>query len=191
MWTDTKVRDIVRTPIVTVDVSDNVRYVAKVMVEKNISGVLVVDKGKPVGMITERDLVAKVLAGNKTPENIKAKDIMSTPLITVGIDTSLSEAVDLMNRMRVRRLLVKDRDKIIGIFTQRDVLGLERVCGYCIKPIKPRLGSRPAEGDITVTCSCGVMYHLDCAKTVGYCLNCSKKIVAEIIYPSPEDTSSG
>ncbi|MEM4417811.1 MAG: CBS domain-containing protein [Nitrososphaerota archaeon] len=191
MWPDTKVRDVVRTPLITVNVSDNVRYVAKVMVEKNISGVLVVDSGKPVGIVTERDLVAKILAQDKTPENVKAGDIMSTPLITVDIDKPLSEAVDLMNRKKVRRLLVTEQGKVVGIFTQRDVLALERVCGYCIKPIKPRLMSRPEEGEITVTCSCGVIYHLDCAKTVGYCLNCAQKIVAEIIYPRPEDTASG
>jgi CBS domain-containing protein len=191
LWREAKVRDVVRKPIITVNASDSVKYVAKLMVEKNISGVVVLDNGKPVGLVTERDLVSKVLAKDREAGDLRTGDIMSSPLITVDVDTSLSEAVDLMNRHRIRRLVVSEGGNIVGIFTQRDILGLERICGYCTKSIKPSLVTKPGEGDVIVTCSCGVAYHLDCAKTVVYCLNCSRMIVTEVIYPRPEDTSSG
>lgn len=191
MWSEVRVRDVVRRPLISVDASDTVKYVAKLMVEKNISGVVVMDNGKPVGLVTERDLVSKVLAKDRNAAELKAGEIMSSPLITVGIDASLSEAVDLMNRHRIRRLVVVEGGNVVGIFTQRDILGLERICGYCTKSIKPSLVTRTGEGDVIVTCSCGVAYHLDCAKTVVYCLNCSRKIVTEIIYPRPEDTTGG
>ncbi|MEM4373458.1 MAG: CBS domain-containing protein [Nitrososphaerota archaeon] len=191
MWSDVRVRDIVRKPLITVDASDTVRYVAGIMVKNNISGVVVTDGGRPVGLVTERDLVAKVLAGERDPEALKARDIMSRPLITVDVDTKLSEAIDLMNRKRIRRLVATESGKVVGIFTQRDILALERICGYCANPVRPNFITRPGESDVTVSCSCGLIYHMDCAKTVVYCLNCSRQIVTEVVYPRPEDTTGG
>ncbi|MDW8083596.1 MAG: CBS domain-containing protein [Candidatus Caldarchaeum sp.] len=192
MWQVGKVRDVVRAPLITVEGHVSIIEAAKVMAEHKISGVVVTHNGEPKGLITERDIVAKVVAAGRDPAKTKALEVMSTPLITIDIEASLLEAVDLMNRKKVRRLIVTEEDRVVGLFTIRDVISLSRVCAYCGKPIKPYLPSQPsAEADVVVECSCGAVYMMECAKTVVYCIYCSRKLVAEVYYPAPEDTFSG
>ncbi|MCS6784838.1 MAG: CBS domain-containing protein [Candidatus Caldarchaeum sp.] len=192
MWHVAKVRDVVKRPLITVDGNASVTEAAKIMADHRISGVVVTERGEPKGLITERDLVTKVLAAGRNPDKTKAGEVMSSPLITVDIESTLLEAVDLMNRKKVRRLIVTENDVVVGLFTIRDVISLSRVCSYCGKPIKPRLPSQPAsEADVVVECGCGAVYMMECAKTVVYCIFCSGKLVAEVYYPAPEDTFSG
>jgi len=192
LWQTAKVRDVVKSPIISIEEDSSVVEAAKVMAEKKISGIVITNKGKPVGLVTERDVVSKVVAAGKDPSQTTVKEVMSKPLITIDIEATLLEAVDLMNRKKVRRLLVTRDDEIIGLFTIRDVLALSRICAYCGKPIKPLLPSQPqSEADIIIECSCGAVYMQECAKTVVYCIYCSRKLVTEVYYPPPEDTFSG
>ncbi|MEM2237195.1 MAG: CBS domain-containing protein [Candidatus Caldarchaeum sp.] len=192
LWPGAKVRDIVKTSIITVDGHASVLETAKLMSEKQISGVVVTINGVPVGLVTERDIVVRVVSKNLDPSRTMVKEVMSSPLITIPIDASILEAVDLMNRKKVRRVVVTEDDKVVGIFTVRDVLALSRLCSYCGKQIKPVLASQPeAEADMVIECSCGALYHMECAKTIVYCIYCSRKLVAEVYYPAPEDTFSG
>ncbi|MEM0441236.1 MAG: CBS domain-containing protein [Candidatus Caldarchaeum sp.] len=192
MWQQGKVRDVVQTSLITVDASASIVETAKIMSEKRISGVVVTVNGEPKGLITERDIVSKVVAAGRDPSKTSAREIMSQPLITIDIEASLLEAVDLMNRKKIRRLLVTENDRVIGLFTMRDVMSLSRICAYCGKPLRPYLQSQPnVQADVTVECSCGAVYMMECAKTVVYCIYCSRKLVAEVYYPPPEDTFSG
>jgi CBS domain-containing protein len=187
-----KVRDIVKSPVITVDGETSVSEAARLMSEKNISGIIVTVNGAPKGLLTERDIVRRVVAKNVDPAKTRVKDVMSSPLITIDVDSSLLEAVDLMNRKKVRRVVVTKGDSVVGIFTVRDVVALTRMCGYCGNMITPPLPSQPqSERGIVLECSCGAVYHMECAKTVVYCIYCSKKLVAEVYYPAPEDTFSG
>lgn len=192
MWQTAKVKDVVKSPIISVEEGSSVIEAAKVMAEKKISGIVITNKGKPVGLVTERDIVSKVVAAGKDPSRTSVKEVMSKPLITIDIEATLLEAVDLMNRKKVRRLLVTRDDEVMGLFTIRDVLALSRICAYCGKPIKPLLPSQlQSEADIIIECSCGAVYMQECAKTVVYCIYCSRKLVTEVYYPPPEDTFSG
>ncbi|MEM2992414.1 MAG: CBS domain-containing protein, partial [Candidatus Caldarchaeum sp.] len=128
MWQTAKVRDVVKSPIISIEEDSSVVEAAKVMAEKKISGIVITNKGKPVGLVTERDVVSKVVAAGKDPSQTTVKEVMSKPLITIDIEATLLEAVDLMNRKKVRRLLVTRDDEIIGLFTIRDVLALSRIC---------------------------------------------------------------
>ncbi len=192
LWPGAKVKDVVKTPIISIDGHATVLEAAKLMGEKQISGVVVTVDGVPSGLLTERDIVVRVVSKNLDPSKTLVKDVMSTPLITVDIDASLLEAVDLMNRKRVRRVVVTDDKGVVGLFTVRDVLALSRICSYCGKQLKPVLPSQPeAEADVVLECSCGAVYHMECGKTIVYCSFCSRKLVAEVYYPAPEDTFSG
>jgi len=192
MWLNARVRDIVQSPVMSVEAAASVEEAAKLMVEKNIGGLLVTENGAPVGMITERDMLRKVTAKGLSPNVMKVRDVMSTPLIMIDVNATLEEAVDLMSRKKVRRLIATEAGKLAGIFTQRDILALHRICVYCGKPIKPSLPSRPREEtDLYVECSCGSRYHINCAKTVVNCIQCSTTVVSDVIYPEPSDTTGG
>ncbi|MEM4189397.1 MAG: CBS domain-containing protein [Candidatus Caldarchaeum sp.] len=192
LWPGAKVRDIVKMPLITIDGHASVLETAKLMSEKSISGVVITLNGMPVGLVTERDIVVRVVSKNLDPSKTMVKDVMSSPLITISIDASILEAVDLMNRKKVRRIVVTEDNKVVGIFTVRDVLALSRLCSHCGKQIKPVLSSQPeAETDTVIECRCGAVYHMECAKTLVYCIYCSNKLVTEVYYPAPEDTFSG
>jgi CBS domain-containing protein len=124
--TDT-VRDLMRKKIETIKESASVQEAANKMKEKNVSSLVVVGKNdKPLGLITERDLVRKVCINDIYTSKIINKDIMSSPLITVKSKSLSSEAVDIMLQNNVRHLLVIDNEssedvnKPIGIITPLD-----------------------------------------------------------------------
>ena len=124
--TDT-VRDLMRKKIETIKESASVQEAANKMKEKNVSSLVVVGKNdKPLGLITERDLVRKVCINDIYTSKIINKDIMSSPLITVKSKSLTSEAVDIMLQNNVRHLLVIDNEssedvnKPIGMITPLD-----------------------------------------------------------------------
>jgi signal-transduction protein with cAMP-binding, CBS, and nucleotidyltransferase domain len=124
--TDT-VRDLMRKKIETIKESASVQEAANKMKEKNVSSLVVVDKNdKPLGLITERDLVRKVCIRDIHTSKVVNKDIMSSPLITVKSKSLTSEAVDIMLQNNVRHLLVIDNEssedvnKPIGMITPLD-----------------------------------------------------------------------
>jgi CBS domain-containing protein len=90
---------------------------AKIMDEKLIGSVLVEEKGNIVGIMTERDILRKVVAKGLNPDKIEVKDIMTSPLITIDANEGISKASEIMDEKRIRRLLVVENGKIIGKLT--------------------------------------------------------------------------
>ncbi|MEM2357325.1 MAG: CBS domain-containing protein, partial [Candidatus Bathyarchaeia archaeon] len=93
----------------------------QIMAEKGIGSVIVIENGKPVGIITERD-IAKKLVQDKSTLDKKVKDVMSKPLITVSPDTGIFEALQIMRKNNIRRLPVVSAGKLEGIVTEKDLL---------------------------------------------------------------------
>jgi signal-transduction protein with cAMP-binding, CBS, and nucleotidyltransferase domain len=116
------VQGVMSKPLVTIEVSRSAREAAQIMGQKNVGSIVVVSKGKPVGIVTERDMVQRVLARGLDTEKLRIGEIMSKSLITIGSKTPIIEAIRLMQRKKVRRLLIKDNGKPAGIVTQRDLL---------------------------------------------------------------------
>jgi signal-transduction protein with cAMP-binding, CBS, and nucleotidyltransferase domain len=116
------VKGIVR-PIVSLDKSKSARDGAQKMLELKIGSVVVSDGGKFVGIVTERDLLEKVIAGGKDPAKANLGEVMSSPLITIEARAGLGEATSLMLQKNIRRLIATENGKIVGIFTQRDLQG--------------------------------------------------------------------
>ncbi|MCX8202078.1 MAG: CBS domain-containing protein, partial [Candidatus Caldarchaeum sp.] len=102
----TVVKDIMSSDVVTVTPETSVYAAARVMAQEEVGSVVVVVGEKPVGIITERDLVRKVLAGGLSPRKTSVSKVMSSPVVVVGENTSLEEAVSIMAQNRIRRLLV-------------------------------------------------------------------------------------
>ena len=122
----TTVSDLMRKKIFTVQETDSIQNSAMKMRDKKVSSLLVVDStGKPTGLVTERDLVRKVCTNDVRTSQVKIKEIMSAPLITIDSKSSPSIAADLMLKNNVRHLLVvddnsKNASKLIGMITPLD-----------------------------------------------------------------------
>jgi CBS domain-containing protein len=135
IMTDT-VNDFMRKSLITIEESASVQEAANRMKDKNVSSLVVVDEiSKPLGLITERDLVRKVCIHDVSTSKLIIKEIMSFPLITIDSNSSASEAADMMLRNNVRHLLVVDSksseglDKPIGIVTPLDFTKSEGYAG--------------------------------------------------------------
>ena len=97
-------------------------HLARLMRDKGIGSVVVVEDGKPVGIVTERDLVHRVIAASMNPDGCTAAQISSRPVVAISVHTDVEMAVDTMNEYRIRRLVVvDDHDKVAGILTTDDL----------------------------------------------------------------------
>jgi CBS domain-containing protein len=138
------VKDVMSSPVVTTDEQAPSNKIAKLMNENKFGCVIVTDKdGKPLGIITERDLVIRVLANNMKPEKIKAKDVMTSPLATIDPDASISDAARRMSRLDIRRLGVIYRGDLIGLISSKDILG---VMPELLETIQEKTKIESAEG---------------------------------------------
>lgn len=124
METELRVRDAMTRKVETVSKDALVGEAAQKMAEKNIGCVVVVDKGKPVGILTERDILVNVVAKNKLANEVHVGEIMSSPLLTVTPNTSIIEAGKLMAKHNIRRLPVIEKEKLVGIITNKDILAV-------------------------------------------------------------------
>jgi len=117
------VSDILRKKLESVEERTSIREVAKKMKDRNVSSLVVVDtNGKPVGIVTERDIITKVCINDVPTSTVISKEIMSTPLITIKGSSSTSTAAEMMIKNNVRHLLVIDDDNDrIGIITPLDL----------------------------------------------------------------------
>ena len=119
------VKDIMSSPVVTLAEDATSNKVATLMDENDLGCVIVTNNAeKPIGIITERDLVIRVLAKNLVPDAVKAKEIMTSPLVTIQPDTTISEAARRMSRLEIRRLGVVYKDNLVGLISSRDILGV-------------------------------------------------------------------
>ncbi len=116
-----QVKEYMRKDVPTIDSDASALEASKLMMEKTVGHLIVLHNAKPTGIITERDLVSKLLAREKDPSKTKTSQLMSTPLITVDPDASVEEAVRTMVRHKVRRLSVVRDSVIYGMFTARDL----------------------------------------------------------------------
>ena len=119
-----QIRDIMTSSPTTVETSTTVAEAAKIMASEDIGPLPVVDGGRLVGIVTDRDLVVRVLAEDRDPKSTNVGDVASSELVTVAPDTVLDEALRKMASAQVRRLPVVEGDRIIGIVAQADVARL-------------------------------------------------------------------
>ena len=107
----------------TIDYDTPVSEAANMMAaDKDNEGyVIVLQKGKPVGIVTERDLVNKVLVGGLDPAKTSVSDVMSTPLVTVDPEDDLLKATQVMKERNVRKLIVVRDEIIYGIITAKKI----------------------------------------------------------------------
>ncbi len=140
------VKDIMTKTVASVNVNQTIFEAAELMSSKGISCVLVTDGEVPVGVVTERDIVGRVVAKRKSLD-LKVSAIMSSSLITVDPDASLKEAARLMSANRIRRLPVLKKNKLVGIISASDFvrnLGKKTLT----EEILDAMGRYPAEASL-------------------------------------------
>jgi len=119
------VKDIMTSPVITIDEEGIAQEAAQLMDKNDVGCIIVTDKdGKPVGIITERDMITRVLAKNTLPSKVKAKKVMTSPLLTIDPDETLTEAARKMSRLNVRRLGVIYKGNLVGLISSKDILAV-------------------------------------------------------------------
>ncbi len=115
------VRDVMTKQVIVAEPNCSVLDAAKKMVSKKIGGLVVVDFGRPIGLVTERDILWKVTAKEKNPRKMTVREVMSSPVVTVSPLATLRAAARIMLDHNVRRLVVTRLDEVEGIITARDL----------------------------------------------------------------------
>lgn len=122
---DVKVEDVMSSPVITIKDTDTVLAASKLMKKNEIGCVVVVDKaGKPLGLMTERDVVRKVAALDLLPSKVKASNSMTKPPATIDASANVTDAAKKMREMKVRRLVVIQGGKLEGIITSNDIVDI-------------------------------------------------------------------
>ena len=153
-WPKVQVRDIMSNPVITVKEDDTVADAAALMAEHNIGCVIVTDgNGKPIGILTERDVTRRVAAKGLCPRDVNVGEAMSTPLITIDPDVDVVEAVRIMTKLNVSRLGVVYKDRLVGIVSYKDVMRVIPEIFYLASEIA-RTGPIPAGGGPLLTGYC-------------------------------------
>lgn len=94
---------------------------AEIMDQKVIGSALVEEKGKVIGMVTERDILRKVVAKRLNVDKTTIKDIMNAPLITIDCETDILDASNILATKNIRRLILTENGTIVGIVTSNDI----------------------------------------------------------------------
>ena len=115
------VEDVMTKAIISVTNETTVFQVAKMMEQGGIGAVLVKKNGHLSGIITDRDYATKIVAHN-LPSDTPVEQIMSSPLITINFDESISAAAERMTSKKIRKLAVTDNGNIIGLITSTDLV---------------------------------------------------------------------
>ncbi len=141
------VEDVMVVKVVTVDVSDTVKYAAKLMSGLRIGCVVVLQEGGVVGIVTERDMIHRVIVDSVDPEATLIEQIMSSPPIVVGRGLALEKAVGLMFEHEIKKLpvveRVNDKMKLLGLITLTDIARIQPKIIETLKDLFDMKGEAP------------------------------------------------
>ena len=116
-----KVEDVMVEDVVTVDADASVMKAVKIMNKNEIGCLIVTRRGKAVGIVTERDLLKRVIAKLRDPEKTKVRQIMTKPLIVGDPDMDLEDATKLMFERKIKKLPVIEGGRLVGLVSLTDI----------------------------------------------------------------------
>jgi len=138
-----KVRDLMTKILVVVDSYATTLQAARVMDERRVSSVLVSEQGKLCGIITDHDIISRVVARGLDSNDVSVARVMSRPLITIADDEGIDQAAKQMSDDRVRRLVVERNSHIVGVIGESDIIRIEPELHFLIRErskLKPTVG---------------------------------------------------
>jgi len=134
-----KIEDIMVEDVVAVPEKATVREAAELMSKYEIGCLVVVRKGKPVGIVTETDMVKRVILQPVDPGEIKVGEIMSEPLVVGAPQMDIDEASRIMRKRKIKKLPVIENGRLVGLVTNTDIVRSPEVMKMMIKSIKRNL----------------------------------------------------
>jgi CBS domain-containing protein len=122
-----KLEDVMVENVITVEERATVKKTAELMNKHDIGCLVVLKKGAPAGIVTERDMLKRILLGSKDPEKTKVSEIMSKPLITGKPQMTIEDAAKLMFKRDIKKLPVSQNGQLVGLVTLTDLVRSERI----------------------------------------------------------------
>jgi len=116
------VRDVMSKAVKVVRPDSSVKEVVATMNKFDIGSIVVVQSGRPVGIVTERDILRRIVEPCLAPETLTARQVMSSPVLTINETASIDEAAKLMAKKRIKRLPVINNQKLVGMVTLTDIV---------------------------------------------------------------------
>ena len=120
-----KAEDIMATEVAIMDENISAKKAAELMAQEGLSAIIVTVEGKAEGIVTERDILKRIVAEDKNARKTKVKEIMSSPLVTIKPSTSLEEAANLMFEKKIKNLPVIYENRLIGLINLNDICRLQ------------------------------------------------------------------
>jgi CBS domain-containing protein len=140
--------------VLTIDAAQNTKNAARLMSKFGVSSLIVSSDADIVGIVTERDIIVRVVSSGQDPEKVTIREIMSEPIIIVKPETPLDEAIKIMFRERIKKLPVmckeKERMKLVGILSITDVARIQPRLIEEMKTLINQAGVDPAEIDFYI-----------------------------------------
>ncbi|MEM5879448.1 MAG: CBS domain-containing protein [Candidatus Aenigmatarchaeota archaeon] len=115
------VKDIMIKPVITIDQEKTVKQAGEMMKKTRRGCLIVTKKGKPVGILSDSDVIKRVVAKNLLPSKVKIKKVMSSPLIVIGPNDDILTAVRKMKKSNIHRLPVVSEGKLVGLISLSDI----------------------------------------------------------------------
>jgi len=123
------VKDVMARRVLLVEASSSAKNAARMMNKFGVSSLIVSSEGDVVGILTERDILTRVVASGQDPEQVEVSEIMSEPIIVVNPDTPIEQAVQIMLMERIKKLPVMEKDeekiKLVGILSMTDIARMQ------------------------------------------------------------------
>jgi Predicted signal-transduction protein containing cAMP-binding and CBS domains len=122
-----KLEDVMVEDVITVEEKATIKKAVELMNKHEIGCLIVVKRGKPAGIVTERDMLKRILLESKDPEKIKVNEIMSEPLVVGKPQMDIEDAVRLMFKRNIKKLPVADEGNLVGLVTLTDLVRSEQI----------------------------------------------------------------
>lgn len=174
------VKDIMIKPVLTIDINKNAKLVGEIMRQTRRDALIVTKNRRPVGIITDSDLIKKVVAKNIKPSSVKVKRLMSKPLVTIKPEENVVDAVRKMKKNNIKRLPVVSEGKLVALISLSDVArtspDMVDLLEYKLKmkEMEPVIKERTTSG---ICDSCGE-YSQDLGNVNGqwFCESCREEV---------------
>jgi CBS domain-containing protein len=116
-----QVRDLMVSSVVTIEPATSIVEAARLMIQAEKGPLPVVEGESPVAMVTDRDIIARVVAEGRDPNSVTVEDIATHELVTIEPDRDVNEARQLMDQHELDRILVIEDDRLVGIISEADI----------------------------------------------------------------------
>ncbi len=171
---DRPVREVMSPHVIAADINESLIDVANEMIKYDRSSAIIIEDEKPIGIITERDISRKIIPNDRKPSTVSLSEIMTSPLITIDHNTSVSDAIQMMLEHKIRRLPVFRNADLIGIITSQDIVAVSSDMTKALRELMEVERESMLTSDFEGMCDvCGqYSYHLSVVDGRSLCDDC-------------------